>query len=222
MKIHTCPFGPLASNMYIVEVGGSFVVVDPSVTLDKLAGLGRTFDPAALKAVFITHGHFDHTYRLSEWYSARPDVPYFMSPDDLFLLNEDLFDNKADDMLLSDVWNPDKKDGSDSRTVPAANAERFFADDSLFEVKVLPTPGHSPGSVCFQITDRTDGETALFTGDTVFRNAIGRSDLPGGNLNELMNSVEKIKKLDGSLRIFPGHGPDTTVSLELRNNPYFF
>lgn len=222
MRIHTFPFGPLASNMYVVETGGYFIVVDPSVSPDRLGSFKISFDISRLKAVFITHGHFDHTYCLSDWYSKRPDVPYFMAQEDVFLLNDDLFDNKADDMLFSDVWNPKKEDLEGSRTVPADEAESFFADDELFAVKVIHTPGHSPGSVCYQITAKEDGETALFTGDTVFKGAIGRTDLPGGNTSEIMNSIETVKKFDGSLRIFPGHGPDTTVSLEIRTNPYFF
>ena len=88
-------------------------------------------------------------------------------------------------------------------------------ETSFCKYKVIHTPGHSKGSICILIDD------ILFSGDTVFKYSIGRTDLPDGNYNELMQSLEKIKKLSKNITIYPGHGPVTTLKEELENNPYF-
>jgi len=81
-------------------------------------------------------------------------------------------------------------------------------------LKVLHTPGHTPGGISLLIDD------AIFTGDTLFSGSVGRFDLPGGSEEVLLNSIKKILSLDENLIIYPGHGPSTTVSEELRSNPF--
>jgi len=82
------------------------------------------------------------------------------------------------------------------------------------KLKVLHTPGHTPGGISLLTDD------SIFTGDTLFSGSIGRSDLPGGSQGVLLNSIEKILSLDENLTIYPGHGPPTTVGQELRSNPF--
>jgi len=79
---------------------------------------------------------------------------------------------------------------------------------------VLHTPGHSPGSICLY------GEGVLFSGDTLFREGIGRSDLPGGNYRELMNSLHRLMALSEDTVVYPGHGPKTTIGTEKKQNPF--
>jgi glyoxylase-like metal-dependent hydrolase (beta-lactamase superfamily II) len=85
-----------------------------------------------------------------------------------------------------------------------------------YRIKVLHTPGHSPGSVCYHAPG------AVFTGDTIFAGSIGRTDFPGGDHTRLIDGVRsKIFSLDGNLRMYPGHGPATTINKERRTNPFF-
>ena len=89
-----------------------------------------------------------------------------------------------------------------------------FGNGLLF--KVIETPFHTSGSVCFLY----EKEKAIFTGDTLFKNSIGRTDLPTGNERLVKNSLEKLKKLDQSIKVYPGHGDETTLKREFENNPY--
>ena len=82
------------------------------------------------------------------------------------------------------------------------------------EVKVLHTPGHSPGSVCYFIED------AIFSGDTLFNLGVGRTDFPGGNFQTLKGSLEKLKLVQGEYAVYPGHGHSTSLAYEVDNNPY--
>jgi len=98
-------------------------------------------------------------------------------------------------------------------------ADTFVKDGDLIEcaemkLKVLHTPGHTPGGISLLLDD------AIFTGDTLFSGSVGRFDLPGGSEEVLLNSIKKILSLDENLIIYPGHGPSTTVSEELRSNPF--
>jgi len=98
-------------------------------------------------------------------------------------------------------------------------ADTFIKDGDLIEcagmkLKVLHTPGHTPGGISLLIDD------SIFTGDTLFSGSIGRSDLPGGSPQVLLNSIKKILSLDENLIVYPGHGPATTVSQELHSNPF--
>jgi glyoxylase-like metal-dependent hydrolase (beta-lactamase superfamily II) len=98
-------------------------------------------------------------------------------------------------------------------------ADTFIKDGDLIEcagmkLKVLHTPGHTPGGISLLIDD------SIFTGDTLFSGSIGRSDLPGGSQEVLLNSIKKILSLDENLIIYPGHGPSTTVRQELHSNPF--
>lgn len=83
-----------------------------------------------------------------------------------------------------------------------------------FGIEIIKTPGHTPGSIIIKI------EKKLFTGDLLFKGAIGRTDLPGGSLSDIKNSLLKLKRIDEDLEVFPGHGPDTSLEYELKTNPY--
>ena len=82
------------------------------------------------------------------------------------------------------------------------------------DIKVMLTPGHSVGSTCFLIEDN------LFSGDTLFRETVGITNYPGGSSEQMLQSIEKLKKLDPAIKVYPGHGEYTTVAHELQNNPY--
>lgn len=206
MKVFQIPYGPFASNMYIVLCSDDAFIVDPSVSFDAIEGRIDGFDARAVKGVFATHGHYDHICCAEDWHARLPDVPFYLSQKDIMLLadpraNCSYMDGKK--CVFDDVY---------------SDAEGCI---SLGDVKitVIATPGHTKGSVCYLFGEGE--ERALFTGDTVFAGSIGRTDFPGGSFKEISESVNKIKGLEPELVIYPGHGPASTVGEEIKTNPYF-
>ena len=206
MKVLALPYGPLSSNLYVVITEDGGFIVDPSVSPDKVMNLIEGFELGVIKGVFATHAHYDHICCVDEWHKALPGVPFYLSAEDK--------------PLLSDAY------GNCSALI---GRECLF--DSVFEdvqdkmvfgnttIDVIRTPGHTKGSVCYLVS--SEGGSVLFTGDTVFAGSVGRTDFKGGSPVELSESVNKIKRLDPRLAIYPGHGPDSTIGEEIRTNPYF-
>jgi glyoxylase-like metal-dependent hydrolase (beta-lactamase superfamily II) len=176
------------------------VVIDPGDEDDRIL-----FELEGMKVKFIinTHGHFDHVAgnkRLKEATKA-PVLIHFLDAPMLTTLSSDasMFGISVENSPPADQM---LKDG-DTISFGAVNLE------------VLHTPGHSPGGIALY----ADGN--LFVGDTLFAGSIGRSDLPGGNYNTLISSIKnKLYVFDDDVRVFPGHGPETTIGLEKKNNPF--
>ena len=206
MKVAVIPYGPFASNMYIILAGGDSFIVDPSVSPDKALRLLEGFDLASVKGVFVTHGHYDHICYADSWREVLSGVPFFLSHKDIPLLS---------DPRANCAYMDGKQSVFDDKYTDAEGE----LDIGQVKVTVIATPGHTKGSVCFLF--ESGGESLLFTGDTVFAGSVGRTDFPGGSFEELSESVNTIKKLDPELAIYPGHGPDSTVGEEIRTNPYF-
>ena len=198
--------GPIQANCYILgcERTREAAVIDPGGDADKiLISLAR--DKLRCVTLINTHGHFDHTgdnKRLKEVTGAqllihRNDAPR--------ILNQ----AQSGGMWGMEVENSPPPD----RTLEEGDMITF-GDISL---KVLHTPGHSPGGISL-VTDKM-----VFVGDTLFAGSIGRTDLPGGDYEGLLRSVrQKIFTLGDDVVIYPGHGPKTTVGREKRTNPFFF
>jgi glyoxylase-like metal-dependent hydrolase (beta-lactamase superfamily II) len=109
--------------------------------------------------------------------------------------------------------------------IELAPAEKLLKDGDVvragsLSVKVIHTPGHTRGSVCF-LVDEEGGNPVLFSGDTLFAGSIGRTDLPGGDEGTLLASLEKLARLPHATRVLPGHGPETTLGEERRRNPFW-
>lgn len=155
--------------------------------------------------VMLTHAHFDHVYGAAEL-SRIYDIPVYMHPGEQHTM---------------DVTNPHicRMFGLPE---PDAFEWESVSDGDAIEVgslkfEVLETPGHTPGGVCF--LERT--EKVLFSGDTLFAGAIGRTDHPGGDYDRLMRSIfEKLLCLDGDVDVLPGHGPNTSIADERMTNPF--
>ena len=108
----------------------------------------------------------------------------------------------------------------DSGMVELPPADELLEEGDVIDIdgmklEVMHTPGHTRGSICI-----VNDSKFVFTGDTLFCGSIGRSDLPGGNEKVLMESLKRLKKINGSVVVYPGHGPASTISEELRSNPY--
>ena len=159
----------------------------------------------SVEYILITHAHFDHVGGLKEFKSKYPDVRVLMSEADKILYDNlsmqcDLFGQKRVEPIRIDEFINDGKE----------------IDFVSTKIKTIATPGHSKGSVCYLIEDN------LFSGDTLFFEEIGRCDLPGGSFDEIKNSIkEKLFKLDENIKVFTGHGDNTTIGHEKIHNAYF-
>lgn len=186
-----------ACNSYILTADNkTAVVIDPYETR-VLNVLEQT--NLKCKYVLLTHGHFDHVglcgklYELAHICCNEREKDYIFSP--------------ANRQLLGGVHIPDFK------------ISRTFTDGEKFNLCGIDfisihTPGHTAGSTCYIAED------CLFSGDTLFRAGVGRTDLPTGNFAELINSIKKLFALPCDLKVYTGHGEDTTLSFERQYNPY--
>ncbi|GAS98472.1 glyoxalase II [Mycolicibacterium canariasense] len=215
MLITGFPAGVLACNCYVVAPhdGADAVIVDPG---QRASGpLQRILDRHRLTpaAVLLTHGHIDHMWsaqKVADTYGC----PVFIHPEDRAMLTDPIMDLGSGLVM-----------GIGKRLVGAFFTEpkqvvELTGDGDLLDLGGIPvtvdhTPGHTPGSVVFRI-----GRSA-FTGDTLFKGAIGRSDLLGGSGRALLTSiVNKLLVLDDDTVVLPGHGPKSTIGIERRTNPF--
>jgi len=205
MILETITAGPLGVNCYIIgcESTRFGAVIDPGDDAPLiLRGIRK--NNLNIRYILLTHGHVDHLAHLNRL-KDETGAQFLMHPDDAFLL-KGLFAQA----LMFGLPNPGK-----------LKPDRFISDNENIElgeltIKVLHTPGHSPGSVTYYV------EGKLFVGDLIFAGSIGRTDLPKGDYQALIQSVEtRIFTLPDETRIFPGHGPATTVGQEKASNPFF-
>ncbi|MCR4721125.1 MAG: MBL fold metallo-hydrolase [Lachnospiraceae bacterium] len=207
MQIVKRTVGDVETNCYVVvnKSLGECFIVDPGDEEEIL------FDAieetkAIPKAILLTHGHFDHIYSV-EPIAKKYGIPVYASEKEAALLAEP-------EMNCSAYY------GREVSVIP----ENYIEDGDVFEVagfkiKGIYTPGHTKGSMCFYIED----EHTLFSGDTLFKGSVGRTDLPTGNTHLLLESLrDKIIVLPPETLIYPGHGPETELGYEKRNNSYMY
>ncbi len=197
--------GPLAENTYIVGhvASGKAAVIDPGdegdLILRQLAERGWTLD-----AILLTHGHFDHVGAVAAL-KARTGAAVHIHPDEAERMAAAGRQGAMFGLRVPDPPAPD---------VLVREGDAVSLADASF--RVLHTPGHTPGHVTYLCGD------FAFVGDLIFEGSIGRTDLPGGSLDDLLRAVrEKIFTLPAGTVLFPGHGPATTVGNEMRGNPFF-
>ena len=202
--------------MYIKQVSMGLVTANCYVICDEVSKVGAVIDPGdystqleneiilsgmrELKYILLTHGHFDHILAVGDL--RGNSVPVGIHEKDAHMLTErDMF---------SAIIPYDPR--------PFAPAEYTFSKEGEYSVAgfdfyVIPTPGHTPGSVCYMF----DG--MLFTGDTLFKRSIGRTDL-GGDEAQMMRSLRALRNLPGDYDVYPGHDAPTTLEDERECNPY--
>ncbi|KWX80474.1 MBL fold metallo-hydrolase [Paenibacillus jilunlii] len=205
LNIRSYNLGPLQTNAYLLTGAdpGRGVIIDPGANPSALL---RAVEGMEIEAVLLTHAHFDHIAGLDEIRRAKKCPVYLHTLESEWLGNPKLNGS----LMWPDVTPP----------ISTEPAEYDLADGQVLNLlgltfRVMHTPGHSPGSVSFLCG------SDLFSGDVLFKLGVGRTDLTGGRERDLIDSIRnKLYRLDEEVRVFPGHGPRTTIGFERQRNPY--
>ncbi|HIX48893.1 MAG TPA: MBL fold metallo-hydrolase [Candidatus Mediterraneibacter caccavium] len=206
MKVGKFVLGPVATNCYIGinEETKECFIVDPAtcppefVSYIKNAGL-------TVKAVLLTHGHFDHIMGLDALLKEFP-VPVYAHEAERDVLESEQLNSSA-----SMLGQPYSFSGADYVT------NRQELRIAGFEIRVIYTPGHTIGGCCYYI----EKEKTLFSGDTLFHGSVGRTDLPTGSMGQLVSSVrDRLFVLPDDTKVYPGHMEETTIGYEKKYNPF--
>jgi hydroxyacylglutathione hydrolase len=210
MIVETRAVAPFFKNGYIVgcEDTSQAVLIDPGDEVDQLLE-AATVRKLAVQQVLLTHAHLDHITGVSRA-KAVLGVPVGLHKDDNFLYEAVVQQGQAFGLPVQ------RQPPVDFFYEPEAKL-RFGS----YQVDVRHTPGHCPGGVCLAISREGSNQTALFVGDTLFAGSIGRTDLPGGDMQTLLKSIRDVlfSYPDDSI-VYSGHGEPTTVGREKRMNPF--
>lgn len=196
MRVITLDSAGYASNSYLIvdEESKEFAVVDPSI--DPAVAENYFLNGFCLKYVLLTHGHFDHILFVDEWRSKGADVCI----------------HEGDAEFLGD---PSKSLYLQffARDTRHKDADIILRDNSIIklgstDIRVINTPGHTKGSVCYLFDD------VMISGDTLFEGSIGRTDLYGSSYDDMLQTIEKLSAIQKDYTVYPGHGGVTTLSHE--------
>jgi len=193
--------GPLESNCYIIsdENTKESLVIDPGDEPDRILD-SINENNFKVKYIVCTHAHFDHVGAVSDL-KKETDADIVIHKDDI-----EIYKRAMDQAAF---WGY----GLDSLPEP----DRFVSEGDKLEVgalrfEILHTPGHSPGGICLY------GEGIVITGDTLFAGSVGRTDFYGGDIKKLKSSFKRLMSLSDTVKVFPGHGPETTIGQERTDN----
>ncbi len=205
LSIHQIPTGKWRENCYIVfRENKNALIIDPGSDADTILKFIIDHNLKAL-AILNTHGHFDHIGAVA-LLKEKFGIPFYLHSGDFRLVGSANFYRKL-------------FDGDAPIVIPEVDQKFDDLGSGVevcdFQVSILLTPGHTPGSVCLKIED------CLFTGDTLFRGTVGTTKLPGGNAELLKQSLRSLSLLSPETRIYSGHGRPTLLKEELLNNEEF-
>lgn len=202
MKIEVIVNGELQENCYVImdEESKEIIIIDPGSEGTKIEERVNELNGIP-KCILLTHGHNDHAGEV-EYIADKFNIPYYMNEKDESYLNST--DSLGFSPLFAKIRKPDK----------------YLTDGEVISlgknnIKVLETPGHTEGGVCFLI------DKCLFCGDTLFKGSVGRTDFNGGNHKKLIKSIQdKIVPLSDDIIVYSGHGPSSSIEVERMTNPY--
>ena len=212
------PAGMLACNCYVLaqQAGADAIVVDPGQR--AMGPLRRILDENRLTpaAVLLTHGHVDHIWsaqKVADTYGC----PAYIHPEDRFMLSDPIkgFGPRFGQLAFGALFREPRQ----VLELDRDGDKLDIGDTSSITVTVDHTPGHTRGSVVFRV--EAEASEVVFTGDTLFRQSVGRTDLPGGSGRDLLGSIiTKLMVLDDDTVVLPGHGEKSTIGFERRANPF--
>ncbi|MGC5030973.1 MBL fold metallo-hydrolase [Micromonospora sp. DT229] len=220
MFITTVVADAFATKCYLVAAaeGGDCVVVDPGYGVSERLGQALDRHGLTARAVLLTHGHLDHTYSVPA-VEATHRLPIYLHPADHHML-ADPFSGLGDEFgpqfaqLLGPEWT--WRQPHDVHTLSDGDLFRV----SGLEIRVDHTPGHTPGSVMFNLPGDRPGESYCLVGDTLYAGTIGRTDMPGGSRAQTLHSLRGLLRKADQTVLLTGHGEDTTVGRERFANQF--
>ncbi len=199
MEIRTIPVGIYGANCYLIIYKDKCTIIDPGADGDNIINIIEKLKLQP-QYIILTHGHMDHVGAV-EKVKDKYNIPIYINERDQNMINnvENIFGNFGK-YKVADTY---IKEG-----------EIIKLGD--LDIECIETPGHTPGGMCFKIND------VVFTGDTLFRDSIGRTDFVGGDHASIIESIKnKLMKLDDNTKVLPGHGPVSSIGYERRENPFF-
>lgn len=198
MEIKRIVVGAFQTNCYLLKKENHCIIIDPAKKGEKIASFIDVNEK--VDAILLTHGHFDHIGAVDELV-ALYDCPVYVNEEDRNLIRDSRSNTMAGmhAKVISDV--------------------KIFKEGELnigpFHFEVTFAPGHTPGSTLLQCEDD------LFSGDVLFYESIGRTDLDGGNNSQMRATIQMLKQFNPNIKVYPGHGELTTIEHELQYNPFF-
>jgi len=196
MEIRTLKLGIYQTNTYIIINNDQVIIIDPVSKADRIQAIIK--DNERVVGICLTHGHFDHIGAVDDLVELY-NCPVYIHEDDF------------------DLTQDPEKNYSQTKKIKLKTKLDFYKDNmqiDSFKFEVLHTPGHTKGSVCLRFDNN------LFTGDTLFKGSIGRTDLFGGSAQQMKQSLRLIRSFNHDYLIYPGHDSETTLFEELKHNPY--
>ena len=205
IKIESRVLGPVATNCYLIinKDNNESIIVDPADSPESIYDM-VVRSASEPQAILLTHGHFDHIGAANE-VREHYGIKIYASCDE-------------EKLLASPARNLSNAYGMSLRvTADVLHNDGDILELAGLKIKAIHTPGHTPGGCCYYM----EQEDVLFSGDTLFRTSVGRSDFPGGSASALVRSVkEKLLILPEETHVYPGHMEETTIGYEKRHNPF--
>ncbi|MCI0483770.1 MAG: MBL fold metallo-hydrolase [candidate division NC10 bacterium] len=204
MKVQSFTIGPLETNAYLVvdERSRQALLIDPGLESEDIYDV-MSAEGLTLTSIVNTHGHFDHVCG-NAFFRAKTGAPVLIHREDAGIMQRAAEQARAFGFQVAPPPPPDRLLDEEDEVVMGGT-----------RMRVLHTPGHTPGGICLY------GEGVVFVGDALFASSIGRTDLPGGSYEVLLASIRtKLLSLPDDTVVYPGHGPPTTIGAERAHNPF--